>query len=85
MDTELILPFVSCGAHIGCAIVLIGGSSFGLARERPVHGVHGKGGPGPDRTVGGTGVICPPAAAMSELDGCRQRLDHNGRWGRILS
>jgi len=28
MDTELILPVVSRWAHIGCAIVLVGGSSF---------------------------------------------------------
>ena len=62
-----------------------GDAAAGLVREPPVHGVHGKGGPGPDRTVGGTWVIWPPAAAMSGLDGCRHRLDHNGRWGRIQS
>ena len=28
MDTELILPIISRWAHIGCAIILIGGSTF---------------------------------------------------------
>jgi len=36
MDTELIVPLVSRWAHIGCAIVLIGGSSFVWLVLQPV-------------------------------------------------
>ncbi len=38
MDTDLILPVLSRWAHIGCAIVLVGGSSFIWLVVQPVLG-----------------------------------------------
>lgn len=38
MDTELILPILSRWAHVGCAIVLVGGSAFIWLVVQPVIG-----------------------------------------------